>query len=126
MTSTTIGDMGDLLGRLVDRSLVLATAGADGTTRYTLLETMRAYGQERLAERGSSSTPSARLHARCGVALVEQAAPHLLGPQSLRWADNDHRCPGRSALRPMPGPWSTTWNWPSAWSLRWPTTPSSA
>jgi predicted ATPase/class 3 adenylate cyclase len=43
----------DLLGALVDKSLVVATRAA-GSTRYRLLETLRQYGEERLEERGET------------------------------------------------------------------------
>jgi len=41
----------DLLDALVDRSLVTVRE-VDGQTRYGMLETLRAYARERLAERG--------------------------------------------------------------------------
>ncbi len=45
-------DMLDLMGRLVDRSLVVADDGAHGELRYRLLETLRAYAVERASEAG--------------------------------------------------------------------------
>ena len=41
-------DVVDVVPRLVDRSLVQRTTRPDGTSRYHLLETMRAYGREHL------------------------------------------------------------------------------
>jgi non-specific serine/threonine protein kinase len=41
-----------LLSRLVDQSLVVAGEGGDGTTRFRLLETLRAYAHQRLAASG--------------------------------------------------------------------------
>jgi predicted ATPase/class 3 adenylate cyclase len=41
----------DALGRLVDKSMVLAV-NADGSVRYRLLETLRQFGADRLAEDG--------------------------------------------------------------------------
>ena len=38
----------DILGRLVDKSLVVAEAGQEGALRYRMLEPVRQYGQERL------------------------------------------------------------------------------
>lgn len=40
----------DVLGQLVDRSLVSATGPSTGATRYSMLETMRQFGRERLIE----------------------------------------------------------------------------
>ncbi|HYQ85250.1 MAG TPA: NB-ARC domain-containing protein, partial [Rubrobacter sp.] len=45
------GEVLDLLGRLVDQSLVVAET-ADGTTRYRMLEPIRQYALERLVEDG--------------------------------------------------------------------------
>ncbi len=42
-------DVVDLVAALVDRSMVVAEPGRDGTTRYRLLETIRQYGEEALA-----------------------------------------------------------------------------
>jgi len=42
----------DLLSQLRDRSLVVAAEGFEGDARYTLLETVRQFASERLAERG--------------------------------------------------------------------------
>jgi predicted ATPase/class 3 adenylate cyclase len=44
----------DLLGRLVDKSLVMAE-DRDGVSRYRLLETIRQYGQERLEAAGEAA-----------------------------------------------------------------------
>ena len=73
-----------LLLHLVDRSLV--TTDLDGgTARYRLLETLRSYGLERLAERGQLDAARAR-HARWAADLVAQAEPGLRGPDEARWA----------------------------------------
>jgi predicted ATPase len=54
--STAHGGIGDrefdMLARLVDKSLVVTSVpGEGGATRYRLLETLRAYGGERLVAR---------------------------------------------------------------------------
>ncbi|WP_165825968.1 BTAD domain-containing putative transcriptional regulator [Actinomycetospora cinnamomea] len=75
---------GIVLG-LVDRSLVVAQApGDDGDGRYALLETMRAYGRDRLAEREETDRAS-RAHAAWAVALAETAEPGLQGPEEAHW-----------------------------------------
>ena len=68
--------LGALIG-LVDKSLVTAvpTAG-DGPRRYRMLETVRAYGLERLAEAGESSSVR-RAHAVYFLGLAEEAEPAL-------------------------------------------------
>ena len=52
----------DLLGRLVDKSLVVAEQDADGY-RYRLLEPMRQYARELLLEANEATTVEARHHA---------------------------------------------------------------
>ena len=48
-------DIVDLLGELVDKSMVIAVRSQRGT-RYRLLETLRQYGEERLDERGTTAS----------------------------------------------------------------------
>jgi tetratricopeptide (TPR) repeat protein len=77
----------DGLFRLVDRSLLVAAGGRPA--RFRLLETLRAYGQERLAESGEADTVAAR-HTAWFLDLAERAAQHR---SSLRWLhllDADH------------------------------------
>lgn len=100
----------DLIGSLVWRSLVLPLPDRD-TSRYRLLETMRAYAMERL---GSESEPWARLCNWC-IREVEKAAPRLTGSEAgvllngidrdlgnhrsaLRWAIDSHRVSDASRL----------------------------
>ncbi len=74
----------EFLALLQERSLIQTTS-ADGTMRYSLLETVREYADELLtaAEREALS----QAHAVCFLALAEQGAPHLIGPQQVRWLD---------------------------------------
>ncbi|MBN1937529.1 MAG: hypothetical protein JW934_22920 [Anaerolineae bacterium] len=65
-----------LLIGLVDRSLAGQVEGPDGTTLYRLLETLRIYGEERLAERGEGEAFAAR-HAWYTVSLAEELEPVL-------------------------------------------------
>ncbi|MET8161188.1 BTAD domain-containing putative transcriptional regulator [Sphaerisporangium sp. NPDC005289] len=69
----------DTLGRLVDKSLV-----AFDDERYRMLETIRAYATERLAESGEE--PGVRLaHARFYTALAETAEPRLRRADQVEW-----------------------------------------
>jgi hypothetical protein len=82
-------EIGDIVLGLVDRSLVVAhVAGTtDGReSRYALLETLRAYARQRLAERGDEEA-ACRAHARYAVTFVESAESGLEGPDEGRWAD---------------------------------------
>ena len=76
-------DVVDVLGQLVDKSLVVVD-DVDGGLRYRLLETIRQYARERL---DASSDPVAlrRRHADHYVALAEAAGPHLRGREHVEW-----------------------------------------
>jgi DNA-binding CsgD family transcriptional regulator/tetratricopeptide (TPR) repeat protein len=80
------GQMLDLVGSLVDQSLVQVEVEEAGTTRYRLLETLRQYAQQRLAERSEVASVTRR-HAAYYLALAETAEPELTGPQQVAWLD---------------------------------------
>jgi predicted ATPase/DNA-binding SARP family transcriptional activator len=73
-----------VLSALVDKSLLDLVEGPE--PRYRMLETIRAYGLERLAARAAVE-PTRDAHARYFLALAETAAPHLRGRGQLRWLD---------------------------------------
>jgi predicted ATPase/DNA-binding SARP family transcriptional activator len=73
-----IGDV-DLLGALVDKSLLVLANG-----RYRMLETIREYGLERLAEAGEIEWMRRAL-AGYLLELATEADPHLRGREQLRW-----------------------------------------
>ncbi len=77
------GQVVDLLASLVDASMI--TVGTtEGRVRYTLLETLRAYGWSHLSHRHESETVRLR-HARHFIALAEQADLGLRGPDEAAW-----------------------------------------
>ncbi|TMB85482.1 MAG: adenylate/guanylate cyclase domain-containing protein [Chloroflexi bacterium] len=76
----------DGLGSLVEKSLLRQVAAGDGEPRFFMLGTIREYALERLAESGREDELR-RAHARHFAALVEQAAPQLLGSDKRRWLD---------------------------------------
>ena len=67
-----MGASHDIVLRLVDRSMVSAQPGR-GKTRYSLLETLRAYGRERLAASGALTASQAQ-HAQWARSLADRAA----------------------------------------------------
>ncbi len=79
---TEPGQIIDLVASLVDKSLVTATGEAD--VRYHLLETVRAYAAERLAEAGEQDQVQAA-HTRHFLGLAERAEPELRGADQLDW-----------------------------------------
>ncbi len=71
------------LSSLVDKSLLQAEARGD-TTRFTMLETVREYGIERLAEAGENATTRCA-HATYFLALVTAADPDAVGAARAGW-----------------------------------------
>jgi predicted ATPase/DNA-binding SARP family transcriptional activator len=78
------GHVVDVVASLVDKSLVTATGEQE--VRYRLLETVRAYAADRLAEAGETE-PTADAHARFFLGLAEQAEPELRTRHQLMWMD---------------------------------------
>ncbi|MBL1083437.1 winged helix-turn-helix domain-containing protein [Streptomyces actinomycinicus] len=81
------GPAADLIGALVDKSLVIATPhGPDGTgMRYRMLETIHEYATERAAEIPGLRAAAERRHRAWVRALVEQAEPQLRSAAQLPW-----------------------------------------
>ena len=76
-------DVLGLLARLVDRSLVVVADGPDGP-RYRMLESVAAYGLQKLREAGESGELRVR-HRRYYTDLAERAAPRLRGHDQRSW-----------------------------------------
>ena len=72
-------DVTDVVPRLVDRSLIQRTTGPDGTSRYHLLETMRAYGREHLQHDGTGDDVRQR-HARHIASTINALSLATIGP----------------------------------------------
>jgi predicted ATPase/class 3 adenylate cyclase/tetratricopeptide (TPR) repeat protein len=100
-------DVADLLGSLVDKSLVVAEP-AGAILRYRLLETIRLFAAERLAEAGEEEAAVvAAAHCAHFLAVAEEAAPCLTGPEQGKWLARLHadqanlrRAAGYAAGRP--------------------------
>jgi predicted ATPase/class 3 adenylate cyclase len=75
------GDVLDLLASLVEKSLVLMEADSG---RYRMLDTVRHYAAERLAESGDARDARSR-HLAWYLALAERARPELQGPHQGHW-----------------------------------------
>jgi predicted ATPase/DNA-binding CsgD family transcriptional regulator len=91
-------DVAGLLAALVDKSLVQAEQ-MSSSSRYRLLEVIRGFASERLAEAGELGQVRAR-HADYYTALAERCAPMLLGPEQAHWAGRlDAETPNLRAAR---------------------------
>ena len=78
-------DVTGLLGSLVDKSLVMAEP-AGSSLRYRLLETIRQFAADRLAEVGEDQAAAvAAAHCTHYLSAAETAAPHLTGPDQGSW-----------------------------------------
>ncbi|MFB4314862.1 BTAD domain-containing putative transcriptional regulator [Actinomadura sp. 21ATH] len=75
-----LDDPADALVRLVDKSLV----EVDAVGRYRMLQTVRDFCAERLAESGEQARVEAA-HARWCLRLAAEAEPHLRGSRQLEW-----------------------------------------
>lgn len=74
-----VDDVLTLIGALVDKSLVTMQE-CSGVARYRLLEAVRHFARERLAERGEEPALQRR-HGEFFARLAEDAEPHLLSPR---------------------------------------------
>jgi predicted ATPase len=78
-------DVVDVVPQLVDRSLLHRSTAPDGTTRYRMLETMRAYGREHLQHQGRSDAIRER-HARYVSTTIAALTLRTLGPDEVQVA----------------------------------------
>ena len=76
----------DVLGRLADKSVLIAETEDSGVARFWLLETLRQYGRERLVEAGESETMERR-HCDYYIALSEAAQIGLNGTSQAAWLE---------------------------------------
>jgi predicted ATPase/class 3 adenylate cyclase len=76
-------DVVDVLGQLVDKSLVVADDN-DGGVRYRLFESIRQYASERLQADGDTAAVRRR-HADHYVERAVAAGPRLRSREQLRW-----------------------------------------
>ena len=73
----------DILSRLVDKSLVTVDIGST-PVRYSQLQTLREYADERLVASGGGQEVHDR-HARWYLELAEQGRPGLRGGSGIEW-----------------------------------------
>jgi predicted ATPase len=74
------------LDRLVEQSLLRSGVGPKDEPRFTMLDTIREYGLERLEQSGEAEA-TRRAHADFFVALAEKAEPNLTGPDQGEWLE---------------------------------------
>jgi predicted ATPase/DNA-binding SARP family transcriptional activator len=79
-----VGSVLELVGHLVDQSLVTPHETASIPTRYTILETVREYGRSRLVEHAELESTQRR-HAAYFVQLADKARAKFAGPERKHW-----------------------------------------
>ena len=72
------------MASLVDKSLVQQVERKDGEARFTMLETIREYGLERLAASGEEEA-TRRAHAAYFLVLAEESNLPLTRPEWTNW-----------------------------------------
>jgi predicted ATPase/DNA-binding SARP family transcriptional activator len=86
----TVEIVADLLASLADKSLLVVVEASDSEgaiqPRYRMLETIREFANERLADRGEPAALRAA-HARYFRDLAERAEPQLRSSAQLIWLD---------------------------------------
>ncbi len=78
------------LTSLVDKSLVRGTELPDGERRFSMLETIREFGQEQLAAGGDLDL-ILRRHGEHFLHLAVEAEPHLTADDQIPWLDRCDR-----------------------------------
>jgi tetratricopeptide (TPR) repeat protein len=71
---------------LLDKSLLGREETSDEESRFVMLETIHEYATEKLKERGEYAELRAA-HAAYFLALAEEAAPEIEGPDQVSWMD---------------------------------------
>ena len=79
-------DIFDLLCSLADKSLLLVETGKTGETRYTMLESIWDYADDKLIKHGEQAE-YLRRHLDFFMRRVEEAEPHLYGSDQGEWLD---------------------------------------
>lgn len=78
------------LGRLLERNLVRRDEEDAGEPRFGLLETIREFGLEQLAESGEETRVRQR-HAQYVATFAEAVEAHVYGPGELAWLDRSEQ-----------------------------------
>jgi len=79
-------DVFDLLCALVDKSMVSIEPGPDGEPRYTMLESVWDYADQKLTQAGETATYRTR-HLEFFVLFTETVEPSLMGADQQTWIE---------------------------------------
>jgi predicted ATPase/DNA-binding SARP family transcriptional activator len=76
----------DLLGQIVNKSLVVVETPNKGETRYRRLETIRQFAREKLFETPEAAQVQGR-HLSYFLKKAEEIEPHLMDAEQSKWVD---------------------------------------
>ena len=79
-------DVLELLGSLLDKSLIQRVATSSETIRFRMLETIREFGSEQLEAAGEAEATRDR-HSAFFLAAADAAESHLRGVEQKQWLD---------------------------------------
>jgi excisionase family DNA binding protein len=85
-TPDTLG----LVASLIEKSLLVQENGAGDEPRYTMLETVREFGLQRLATSGEADA-ARDAHAAWCLTLAQEAGPRVMGADQVHWLDRLER-----------------------------------
>lgn len=77
-------DVADLVASLAEKSMLVAEDQPDGFTRFTSLETLRQFGEERLQQREEANDVGSK-HAKYYAELAARSYEGLRGRDEARW-----------------------------------------
>jgi len=80
------GDVLEILGSLVDKSLVRREPTDSGAVRFGMLETIREFGSEQIEAAGDAEATRER-HSSLFLGVAEEAELQLRGREQKRWLD---------------------------------------
>ncbi len=80
------GGFPEVLEALVDKNLLRQEEQVEGNVRYWILQTIREFGLECLANAGELEV-TRNAHAAYYLSLVEKSVPYLAGAEQARWHD---------------------------------------
>ena len=80
------GDIGNILSGLVNKNMILAQEREDGDVHFSMLETIRQFGREKLLDSGEAEYLADR-HLSYFMKLAERGNIELCGPDQIIWLD---------------------------------------
>ncbi|HEV3198256.1 MAG TPA: protein kinase [Bryobacteraceae bacterium] len=113
-------DLFEGIASLMDKSLLSQNSSGDAEPRFTMLETIREYGRERLGQTGELDT-TRRAHAAYCLVLAEEGMAEMTPPEQESWlsrCDAEH-ANFRAAIEYLVTAGNTEWGLRLGGALLW-------